>query len=411
MVSPAINRESLAAMPFESRREAILEWIRARTAARFGVAAERISLDRPLDNPLAFLAILHGPLHRELGLLLNRQDASSFVSIRMAATHVAREIEMPPVPVQPLTELFDKGAWGWGPLERNFGKRLELPVVFILSATRSGSTLLRIMLAGHPGLFAPPELTLLPFASLRQQAIQAEALDYLWIRSGLPSAFQEAEQLSMARTVTELQALERDDVPMPAIFDRLQRAAGPRILVDKSPFNSFHPEWLGYAERIFSQARYIHLVRHPLPSIESFVRMRFHRLFGRHWLIWDGDPWHYGEKFWTSANRQIMDFLAGIDPERQLRVAFEKLVTDPATATGEICRFLGVPHDRAVLAPYAGNRMVRDFSASGPAAGDPNFLLRSGIDPAFASLTKRAFPSWPFGEPTRDVAARLQYSI
>ena len=398
-------------MPLEPRRLAIIEWMQARIAAALGIPPERVSLDRQQSQPLALLTVLHRPIHRELGLMLLRQDAANFVSIRMAAMHVAGEMEMPAAPSAPLTDLYDKGAWAWGPLERDFGKRLERPIVFILSATRSGSTLLRIMLAGHPGLFVPPELTLLPFASLRQQAIQAEALDYLWIRSGLPSAFQEAEQLSMARTVTELQALERDDVPMPAIFDRLQRAASPRILVDKSPFNSFHPEWLGYAERIFSQARYIHLVRHPLPSIESFVRMRFHRLFGRHWLIWDGDPWHYGEKFWTSANRQIMDFLAGIDPERQLRVAFENLVTDPAAATGEICRFLGVPHDRGVLAPYSGNRMVRDFSASGPAAGDPNFLLRSGIDPALASLTKRAIPSWPFGEPTRDVAARLQYAI
>src|SRR5262249_3795882 len=31
-------------------------------------------------------------------------------------------------------------------------------VVFVLSAPRSGSTLFRVMLAGHPQLFAPPEL-------------------------------------------------------------------------------------------------------------------------------------------------------------------------------------------------------------------------------------------------------------
>jgi hypothetical protein len=396
MISPAINREGLAAMPFEPRREAIVEWMRVKVAAALRLAPDRISLDWRPDNPLVFLAMLHRPLYREFGLLLYRRDASSFDSILMAAAHVAREVEMPPVPVSPLRELYGKGAWGWGSLERNFGKRLGLPVVFILSATRCGSTLLRIMLAGHPGLFAPPELALLPFASLRQQSIQADVLDYHWIRSGLPSALRDVERLSIANTVAEIEALERNDVPMPAIFDRLQRAASPRVLVDKSPFNGFHPEWLGYAEKVFSQARYIHLVRHPLPSIESFVRMRFHRMFGRHWLIWDENPWHYGEKFWTSANRQIMSFLAGIEPERQLRVAFEKLVTDPTAATGEICRFLGVPHDRAVLAPYSGNRMVRDFSASGPAAGDPNFLLRSGIDPALASPTKRGYPVLAF---------------
>lgn len=36
------------------------------------------------------------------------------------------------------------------------------PIAFILSSPRSGSTLLRVMLAGHPGLYSPPELHLLP---------------------------------------------------------------------------------------------------------------------------------------------------------------------------------------------------------------------------------------------------------
>ena len=38
--------------------------------------------------------------------------------------------------------------------------------IFILSPMRSGSTLLRIMLAGNPRLFAPPELQLLCFENL-----------------------------------------------------------------------------------------------------------------------------------------------------------------------------------------------------------------------------------------------------
>src|SRR4029453_13336077 len=41
--------------------------------------------------------------------------------------------------------------------------------VFILCTARSGSTLLRVMLGGHRELFAPPELLLLPFNSLRQR--------------------------------------------------------------------------------------------------------------------------------------------------------------------------------------------------------------------------------------------------
>ena len=38
--------------------------------------------------------------------------------------------------------------------------------IFVLAPPRSGSTLLRVLLGGHPRLFAPPELELLNFASL-----------------------------------------------------------------------------------------------------------------------------------------------------------------------------------------------------------------------------------------------------
>src|SRR5438046_3400953 len=41
--------------------------------------------------------------------------------------------------------------------------------VFILSPPRSGSTLLRVMLGGHPALFAPPELQLLNYNTLRER--------------------------------------------------------------------------------------------------------------------------------------------------------------------------------------------------------------------------------------------------
>ena len=47
----------------------------------------------------------------------------------------------------------------------------DLPAAaFVLSSVRSGSTLLRVMLAGHPDLFCPPELHLLPYADMRERA-------------------------------------------------------------------------------------------------------------------------------------------------------------------------------------------------------------------------------------------------
>ncbi|HEX9943146.1 MAG TPA: amino acid adenylation domain-containing protein, partial [Thermoanaerobaculia bacterium] len=55
------------------------------------------------------------------------------------------------------------------------------PAVFVLSPPRSGSTLLRVMLGGHPGLFAPPELELLSFDTLAERKAAFPGRDSFWL--------------------------------------------------------------------------------------------------------------------------------------------------------------------------------------------------------------------------------------
>ena len=66
-------------------------------------------------------------------------------------------------------------------------------IIFVLSAPRSGSTLLRVMLAGHSRLFSPPELHMLGFRGMaeRQQALRGTYLD-----EGLQRAVMEASSTS-----------------------------------------------------------------------------------------------------------------------------------------------------------------------------------------------------------------------
>src|SRR5262249_31795750 len=54
--------------------------------------------------------------------------------------------------------------------------------IFILSPPRSGSTLSRVMLGGHPQLFAPPELQLLNFNTLAERkAVLSTERDRFWL--------------------------------------------------------------------------------------------------------------------------------------------------------------------------------------------------------------------------------------
>ncbi len=86
------------------------------------------------------------------------------------------------------------------------------PAVFVLSPPRSGSTLLRVMLAGHPRLFAPPELHLLSFQTLGERFAAFSGRNAFWLE-GLIRALMELKDCD-ARTAQQLMAdYEAQDLP------------------------------------------------------------------------------------------------------------------------------------------------------------------------------------------------------
>ncbi len=73
-------------------------------------------------------------------------------------------------------------------------------MVFLLSAPRSGSTLLRAMLGGHPELFSPPELNLLPFSSMGEREAMLASSAY----RGMPIAADGCSTSDRGQIDTEL---------------------------------------------------------------------------------------------------------------------------------------------------------------------------------------------------------------
>src|SRR6185369_7785179 len=59
------------------------------------------------------------------------------------------------------------------------------PAIFVLSPPRSGTTLMRVMLAGHPKLFAPPELELLSFNTLSERKEAFSGTESYWLEGTL----------------------------------------------------------------------------------------------------------------------------------------------------------------------------------------------------------------------------------
>jgi sulfotransferase family protein len=279
--------------------------------------------------------------------------------------------------------------------------------IFILSPPRSGTTLLRIMLAGHPDLFAASELQLLGFSTLRERAAAYSGRFSGWL-DGTVRAIMQARQLEADDAKALMRAAEAEDLTTKQFFGRLQAWVHPRTIVDKSPSYAVDPGALRMAELEFDDALFIHLVRDPRAMIESFERHHMAQI-----LYLDEhpfDPRQLAELVWTMSHRNIIEFLADVPEERRFRLRFEDLVQDPSGQMEALSARLGLAFDPAVLRPYDGldDKMVDGVYAESAPMGDPGFLAHGRIDPSAAATGASA---QMLGAPTLEVAAELGYKL
>jgi len=277
-------------------------------------------------------------------------------------------------------------------------------VALILSAPRSGSTLLRVMLAGHPDVFAPPELHLLQSDNLQQWQ---DRLGGSYLDEGLLRAFMELKGIDADQAREQISILVKRKAGIGEVYDILQQEVGGRLLVDKSPSYAGHFGTLQRAEALIDEAYYICLIRHPYAVVESYVRNRMDRLTDSRGT----DPYQTAEEVWTVSNRNMMRLMANVDAGRSLIVRFEDLVTDPEATAKEVCSFLDLPYDTAMIRPYDGDRMTDGATHKSMAIGDPNFLTRDHIDSNLAEVWRSIFLPRPLGENTCEVACHYGYDL
>ena len=90
--------------------------------------------------------------------------------------------------------------------------------IFILSPMRSGSTLFRIMLAGHPELFSPPELQLLMFNTLAERAEAFGGGYNRYLTEGTIRAVMEIKRCGMEEAQEVMRECERAGWSVPQVL-------------------------------------------------------------------------------------------------------------------------------------------------------------------------------------------------
>jgi hypothetical protein len=221
---------------------------------------------------------------------------------------------------------------------------------FLVGAQRSGTTLLRLMLAAHPRLAIPPESHFIPDL-LRIERV-ASGLD--GIRSEIADLLVHHDRLVdfelgsqwIRDTVLRLQPLTTRTITA-ALFTEYARRRGKARWGDKTPRYRNHLPELSV---VFPDAKFVHVVRDGRDTALSSWRAAF----GPRTLVEAG-------YLWRDSVRAARAGAQRLRPGAVHEVRYEALVRNPEATLREICAFLGETFDQEMLryAEHAGSMVPR----------------------------------------------------
>jgi Sulfotransferase family len=214
----------------------------------------------------------------------------------------------------------------------------------LLGVSRSGTTLLRVILDRSPGMAIPDESFFVPLLARRHgKTVDAERfLDDLARLPAIPD---------WGLSATSLAPRIRSGMPIgeaiAAIYEAYADAAGKPRWGDKTPMYMRH---LALLDELFPHAQYVHLIRDGRDAALSFLQMP-EGTFTRTWA----HP-RTPAQFACLWRREVADARSlgdRVGATRYHEVRYEALVADPDATVRGICAFAGIPFDSAML-DYAG---------------------------------------------------------
>lgn len=194
---------------------------------------------------------------------------------------------------------------------------------FVVGTTRSGTSLLSLMLKNHPAIAYPGEFEW--------------AVDDMPGPDTFPRVDAYIEWLSMNRHYRYHHpridpALSYPDLVRSFLVQMKHEQAPEKPLVGASVHRHFDR-----LLHLFPGARYVHLVRDPRDVARSWLE------FG-----WEGNGWAAG-RAWAALETLWDRIEPRIPRDRVHELRFEDLVREPQAELERLCSFLGVPYTDAML--------------------------------------------------------------
>ena len=234
---------------------------------------------------------------------------------------------------------------------RPFGRRRESedspggdsPTPFIVGVNRSGTTLLRMMLDAHPEMAIPPETHFIP--DLKQFVAGGGATPESTVAFLVSQPRWDDFGLDPGELLARLAGRRvRTKRVLKAFFGLYAEKRGKRRWGDKTPG---YVKQMGLVQRVLPQAHFIHLIRdgRDVAISREGRQLREPLSVGRLARIW--------KRRISRARRQSRRL------DHYMEVRYEDLVARPEATLRQVCDFIELEYDPAMLDyhVHAGERL------------------------------------------------------
>lgn len=262
--------------------------------------------------------------------------------------------------------------------------------IFVLAAPRSFSSLITAMIGQHPELYGMPELNLFQCETVADfnsgMAATGGVKSPFWgvMRHGLLRAIAQiygGEQTPESVRMAERWLKQREHWTAGDVLRNLGAAVAPRRMVEKSPAVLRDRAFLDHIVDVFPRARFIHLVRHPIPQGKSALAAK-----GGSALLMSLNSIDYRSPdaavldpqiSWHDAQIQILSFLDTLPDDQFVTIRGEDFLNDLDGHLPALCEWLGISTAPEAIAAMRSPEKS-PYSCPGPAnarlGNDPNFL-------------------------------------
>jgi Sulfotransferase family len=220
------------------------------------------------------------------------------------------------------------------------------PFLFVVGCPRSGTTLLQRLLDAHPQLAVINET--LWITREADGRVSPELISRLF-------EYRRFQRLGMVREDVERLVQSNGSISYPsfvsAVFDLYGRAQGKALVGDKSPG---YVREIPALHRLWPEAKFIHIIRDGRDVWLSLASWKKAERSMGDFVTWAEDPVATAALWWERSVRLGREAAELLGPELYHEVRYETLVAKPAQACRELCGFLGLPYDEAMLRFFEG---------------------------------------------------------